>query len=714
MVQEAPLFRFVPPPDPNIGRCIDGHILQLVIGRGGMGAAYLAAHQALSHSKCVIKLVLAEIARFPQAIVRIQLEAEALSRLKHDHIVRLQNFGVLDDGQFYLRFDFIEGKTLDRYVVDQGGSLPLRKAASLVFQVCNAIDFAHSLGIIHRDLKPDNLMVEFNPPGSHLKERIKVLDFGIAKVAAGAADPTGSGMTLGTARFMAPEQVTNAAAVSGAADVFSLGQLLYLLLTGKMPWGIPESDIAIYHKQRTEAPDWPPEELVSPTVAGVIMRCLWLNPEDRPTMRELAIELACAIPAEDGLESGTQILTRVVPDWVASSPHDATTLLRLAVADPIATPNRRPAADEVVFEGRERAFSASEVGARAVTATARPRARGAALASAASATTGSSPVTSLHVRPPESPPAALGDSTVQSAWTPPPTPLIAALPTGLISQRFDAQQPPPEARDSSLVVTSEIELATGTPAGPRPYEHAELPAVMVSNTHLAGVMLPPRAQGVSFAGQPEYPPVLVLPAASRFTSRRGLIAVLAVGLLLITIATFVNVRSSSRASAIRAINAAPATDAGVVTPEPPHIAAVSPDHVDAGQLSLGIDAGASVQLSPTQSKSNAIAPMPETGRRTRNIVPADPQRTPSTPDTAPFGEPKSAPHSQPSAIKKGELAIEVDTWAIIWLDGKQDEAPYRVKLPAGRYRLRMQHDDKDETMTVVVRPDEITIIKRNW
>lgn len=205
-----------------------------------------------------------------------------------------------------------------------------------------------------------------------------------------------------------------------------------------------------------------------------------------------------------------------------------------------------------------------------------------------------------------------------------------------------------------------------------------------------------------------------LPAASRFTSRRGLIAVLAVGLLLITIATFVNVRSSSRASAIRAINAAPATDAGVVTPEPPHIAAVSPDHVDAGQLSLGIDAGASVQLSPTQSKSNAIAPMPETGRRTRNIVPADPQRTPSTPDTAPFGEPKSAPHSQPSAIKKGELAIEVDTWAIIWLDGKQDEAPYRVKLPAGRYRLRMQHDDKDETMTVVVRPDEITIIKRNW
>lgn len=663
MAEEEFPYRYVPPVDTNIGLRIDGHIVRSLLGRGGMGAAYLAIHEALARSICVIKLVLAEIARHPMAIARFQMEAQALSMLKHDNIVRLQNFGVLDDGQLYLRFDYIEGKSLDRYVIDQGGRIPLRKAANFVFQLCGALDYAHKLGVIHRDLKPDNLMVEFNPPGSHLKERLKVLDFGIAKVAAAAVEPTGSGAMLGTARFMAPEQATNAAAVSGKADVFSLAQTLYLLLTGTMPWGIPESDAAIYHKQLTQAPAQPPESLVPPAVAKVLLRCLSINPEDRPTMHEFAIELACAIPAEDGLESGTQILEKVVPDWVTSSPHDAQTLPEPLVAIAAGQALRRP-----------------------------------------------------------------------------PSPVLAALPTGLVSQRFAAQEPPVETRVPQVVVASEIKLATGTP-GPLPYAHAELPAVLVSNTFsgLTSQASAPSAQPPSHPepapsarppSRPEPPPMIVLPGTSRPTSSRKVGAVGASALVLAAVVGFAVVRLGSHvrtsgadetSGSARGSGSAPSlagpADAGADAPKPQLAVAGSPAHlVDAGQLAPGGDSGA-VTLHDVRAQGAETPATAPRGTITRDAAAANGQRTPPATDAASSGEPKATkppPQAQPPVVKKGELAIEVNTWAIIWLNGKQDEAPYRKMVPAGRYRLRIQHEENDETLSVVVRPDETTTVKRNW
>ncbi len=100
---------------------------------GRYGAAYLAEHEALPHVKCVIKVMLTELLRQPMAISRYKTEAEALAVLKHDNIVKLQNFGVLDDGQLFQRFEYIEGKSLDRWVTEQGGRLPIRKAAYILF-----------------------------------------------------------------------------------------------------------------------------------------------------------------------------------------------------------------------------------------------------------------------------------------------------------------------------------------------------------------------------------------------------------------------------------------------------------------------------------------------------------------------------------------------------------------------------------------------------
>jgi serine/threonine protein kinase len=767
--------------DPNLGRRIEGHVLQAEIGRGGMGAAYVATHEALSHSKCVIKLMLAEVARIPQAIVRIQQEAEALSRLnKHEHIVKLQNFGVLPDGQFYLKFEFIEGKTLTRYVVEQGGTLPLRKAANFIFQVCSAMEFAHSLGIIHRDLKPDNIMIEFNIPGAHLKERVKVLDFGIAKLVHGAVDPTGSGQTLGTIRFMAPEQVTDAAAVSGKADVFSLAQVLYLVLTGRMPWGTPESDIAIYHKQRTEAPAWPPEELVPEAVARVIMRCLSLNPDDRPTMRELAIELAAAF------EGGTEILAKVVPDWVESSPHDATTLPRPAVAEPTVTPAQQLVAHDVARQGHHEHLSPG-VGTSAPkvpeslprrtpdpTANARPRALAASLASAASATFGSSGVPSTPVRPQDSAPAELGSAAARAIPTPPEA-LVAGLPTGLISQRFDAQEPPPDAREPSIVVASEIELASGTPAGPQPYEHSEIPAVMVSNTQLTGVQRPPSAQvsrdpppGTAPALQAprahEPAPFVVLPgaAARAVRSGRGKLVLLALATFAFAaVAVFGLARLGSRAPAAgQRRDVAVAVD---TTPAPPaeghqtgtiaHDAAKSPapaaaqpdatiapskQSERAAHADAGTDPGVSPSAGPMtpDSTPRSATTQADTSALRRDLPTVHVEPPSGASADAPKGSGKSSDiaastRSTPAAripakpagasdaarSRTGVIIVRVpQAWAQVWIDQVDaGTTPVRAeKVPAGVHKVLLVGDSRRETVMVTVTPGGESVIERKW
>lgn len=722
MAEEFP-FQYVPPVDLNLGRRVDQYfILRTLLGRGGMGAAYLAEHEALAHIKCVIKLVLAELARQPMAINRYKTETEAVSRLKHDNIVKLQNFGVLEDGQLFMRFEYIEGKSLGRYVSDRGGRLSLREAAYFIFQLCDALQYAHDVGVIHRDLKPDNLMVETNPPGSHLTERVKILDFGIAKVMSSTAERTAAGVSMGTPRFMAPEQVTNAAAATGRADVFSVAVIFYQLVTGTLPWGTPESDIAIYHKQRTETPVRPAADLMRPEVTDVVVGALSLVPEERPTMREFAIDLACAIQAENDAPSGTEILMAVKRSWVtASLPHTQT--LPRPAAEPSGTAMRAllagsgpETAGGVAAHLREvpRATRVDPTPAhsrsssvRGVTANERPSAIAASAAHAGSGTVG------VHLA----------------------TPVLAALPTGLVSQRFAAQQTPVEARALPIAVASEIDMATGTP-GPQPYAHAELPAIVVSTTQLSPLQSPssePRAR--------VEPATIRLPRGAR-PSRRARSLLVAGALLAFCVAGIVAWSSGrppekpdtgENMSSGTPPAAGPAHHADVPrAPAPPAIQHSSVSTASPASAVTTAAAGASPPADAPASRpsSEAAGVEPPDRKEEANLARSPDATTAARPASrhgedrtgAPLPEPASSPRSTATAAsatkESGELAILVRPWAAIWLNGKAvpDGTPYRAQVPTGRYHIRIANDDlaKTETLTVTVTARKTTIVERKW
>ena len=775
MAEEFP-FRYVAPVDPNIGRRFGRYIVRTLLGRGGMGAAYLAEHEAQAHVKCVIKFVLAELVRNPMVISRYKTETEAVSRLKHDNIVKLQDFGVLDDGQLFMCFEYIEGKSLDRYVVERGGRLDVRKAAYFIFQLCDALQYAHERGVVHRDLKPDNLMIEASPPGSHLEERVKILDFGIAKVA-NTTEHTGSGISMGTPRYMAPEQVTNAAAATSAADVFSLATIFYLVVTGALPWGMPESDVAIYHLQKTEAPAWPSEDVMPREAAAVVMRALSIKPALRPSMREFALEIAAAIPREGDLESGTEILQHVKRSWVKSSLPHAQTLPRPVAADPTASSD--PPIRDTSPPAELQAELAPSVTDLAITANVRRRLRGGTVGPAAG-TMADAPVATVSAASVAPEQVPLGAATAERLdW--PQTPVLAALPTGLLSQRFAAQEPPIDvgaARTESVIVAAEIDLAAGTP-GPQPYAHADLPAVLVSNTQLSAA---PASASVAVehpARSSEPAPVLVSPGASPSPARRKILALAAVACALtIAAVVYVIARRDSPAQQIHLSSpvddrmasgggAANSTAQGtgqsaIAIAEPAHPPAEITARVNAAEIGGGSSGSATVasppidtgapssrdagNATPTTSPEQSARHVPPSRDVSAkpgavNARPAEPAapdtrsvaarserrpdpssiRSAEAPATTPRQPPSETVSDKPPRVdakRTGKLTILVTPWALVWLDGKPvDQAPVVVDdVPVGRHRLRLKNENakKDETTTVMITAGQTTTVQRTW
>ncbi len=263
-----------------IGRRIGAYEIVALIGSGGMGEVYRARRIDAQYEKEVaIKLVPAAVpASF--LLQRLRAERQILATLDHPHIARLIEGGATEEGVPYLVLDLVEGVPLDRYCDTH--QLPIKKRLQLFRDVCSAVSYAHQQLVVHRDLKPDNILV--TPDGT-----VKLLDFGIAKLLQAPHAQLGTGDTLfatntATLEFASPEQVLNRT-ITTASDVYSLGVILYLLLTKRLPY-LNESASSQHHAIRQICDVDPPAPTTTAPkldkdLDAITLRALRKEPEKR-------------------------------------------------------------------------------------------------------------------------------------------------------------------------------------------------------------------------------------------------------------------------------------------------------------------------------------------------------------------------------------------------------------------------------------------------
>jgi tetratricopeptide (TPR) repeat protein len=259
-----------------IGRTISNFEIVEKLGSGGMGVVYLARDTVLNRP-AALKFLPSHLAADEDAKARFIQEAQAASALDHANICSIYQIGETEDGELFIAMAHYEGQTL-KYRL-QNEEFPVERALDIGTQLARGLMRAHEAGIVHRDVKPANIMVTD-------RGEVKLLDFGLAKLATGA-QLTKSGSTLGTAAYMSPEQYRGEA-VGPAADVWSLGVVLYEMLTGATPFAGDYEQALMYSVLNTEADaisagkaDVPPE------LAEFVMGCLAKDPKDRPPLNDL-------------------------------------------------------------------------------------------------------------------------------------------------------------------------------------------------------------------------------------------------------------------------------------------------------------------------------------------------------------------------------------------------------------------------------------------
>jgi hypothetical protein len=268
---------------PRTGEIVaNKYRIEHVLGRGGMGVVVAARHLALGH-RVAVKFLSGEAALGSQGATRALREAHAVVALSSEHVARVFDAGLLDDGAPYIVMEYLEGTDLAA-LLERDGPMAVAQAVDLVLQACEAIAEAHARGIVHRDLKPSNLFLVRRLDGAPL---VKVLDFGISKVTAvegTAGSLTASGAILGSPYYMSPEQMTSSKTVDARTDVWAIGVILYELLTGKVPFpGETIVDIAL----KAIGSEPPPLAQLRPdlptALVDTILRCLRRDPAARWT-----------------------------------------------------------------------------------------------------------------------------------------------------------------------------------------------------------------------------------------------------------------------------------------------------------------------------------------------------------------------------------------------------------------------------------------------
>jgi len=211
------------------------------LAAGGMGAVYEAQHTVVRR-RFAIKLLRQELAAQRESLTRFQREAEVAGTLENENVAAAIDFGIAEDGSPYIVMEYLAGESL-RSLIDRVGRIPVSRACDIVVQACRGVAAAHKAGIIHRDINPQNLFLCRRDDGTDL---VKVLDFGIAKLAAAESAETQTGAILGTPAYLSPEQARGEKTVDHRTDIYGLGAVLYELLTGQKPHP-GESHNAILH-----------------------------------------------------------------------------------------------------------------------------------------------------------------------------------------------------------------------------------------------------------------------------------------------------------------------------------------------------------------------------------------------------------------------------------------------------------------------------------
>ncbi|HWZ87749.1 MAG TPA: serine/threonine-protein kinase [Polyangiaceae bacterium] len=264
-----------PSTDPLIGSVIDNRYdVERVVGTGGTGVVYAVRHTSLG-KRFALKTLRADLSSDAELATRFIQEARTAASVEHPGLVEITDFGRLPSGQAYFVMEYLEGQSLNE-VLRAAGRLPVRRAVAIARQIAEALAAAHQRNIVHRDLKPGNIHVGVSG------ERVKIIDFGLARVT-GSSRLTQAGIVFGTAHYMSPEQALGGPA-EPRSDLYSLGVILYEMLTGNVPF---EADthmgvLKMHISTPPERPSQANRELLSlGPLEDVILRCLAKDPVDR-------------------------------------------------------------------------------------------------------------------------------------------------------------------------------------------------------------------------------------------------------------------------------------------------------------------------------------------------------------------------------------------------------------------------------------------------
>ena len=297
-------------PGTRLGRryVIRGHL-----GGGGMAQVYRGEHETIDRP-VAIKVLAEDLARRPSVVVRFLQEAKASSKVRHENVVEVTDFGETDKGLPFMVMEFLEGECLDE-TLEREGPIPWDRARPMLLQILAALQAAHAHGVIHRDIKPANV---FRVTQMGSPDFIKVFDFGIAKVLQPDGSPgnplTIEGQVMGTPAYMSPEQCLGEK-VDARSDLYAVGVIAYEMLTGEPPFVSEDSATLLYNQvygKVRRMSEVAPDQNIDRGVESIVQRALAKHPKDRPASAQEFAEMLLEGPGKgsSGLMSSLRDLFR--------------------------------------------------------------------------------------------------------------------------------------------------------------------------------------------------------------------------------------------------------------------------------------------------------------------------------------------------------------------------------------------------------------------